>query len=257
MLKNVFANSFALTSRLSHLPSAAARAGQGLRAHPGPKGSSPWPWPGHHTLCPLGPCWHLCPQLSFVLAGNEKGEEVGSEALQGCTACQPSVSPSGCVPALHPGNLAIRPCRSCPSCPACGSVSRQGFPPRHPGVWDPPLPRGWEGRAPRAPLGCRAPPEGVPPPTCLCSGFSLTFSPSSAQWIYFYLHRLLLICPRYYPSLPPASSPPLSQLPALVPGLMERTGRDGGLTASPRPFSPRAAPEGRRRSPPPSRRKSC
>lgn len=93
-LKNVFANSFALTSRLSHLPSAAARAGQGLRAHPGPEGSSPWPWPGHQRLCPLGPCWHLCPQLSFVLAGNEKGEEVGSEALQGCTACQPSLSPS-------------------------------------------------------------------------------------------------------------------------------------------------------------------
>lgn len=45
-LKNVFANSFALTSWLSHLPSLAAPAGQGFREHPVPEGSSPWLVPG-------------------------------------------------------------------------------------------------------------------------------------------------------------------------------------------------------------------
>lgn len=60
-LKNVFANSFALTSRFSHLPSPAAPAGQGLREHPAPEGSSPWLVPGlprafsPPSLAPLSP----------------------------------------------------------------------------------------------------------------------------------------------------------------------------------------------------------
>lgn len=98
-LKNVFANSFALTSRLSHLLSPAAPAGQGLRAHPAPRGSSPRLLPELPQPRPLGPrC--LWPQLSFVLTGNEKQEEgVGSEALQGSPGCQRSL---GCVPACIP-----------------------------------------------------------------------------------------------------------------------------------------------------------
>lgn len=154
-LKNVFANSFALTSRLSHLPSPAAPTGQGLRAHPVPEGSSPCLWPGHHTPCPLGPWWYLCPQLSFVLAGNEKREEVGSKALQGSTACQHSL---GMRARLHPGNLAIEPCRSCPSARVLGLRKRQqaGISPQA----SPWRPRAWGPGTPLCPEGGRAgPPE--------------------------------------------------------------------------------------------------
>lgn len=150
-LKNVFTNSFALTSRLCHLPSAAAPAGQGPREHPAPQGSS-------RGCCAPSPCrpWYLCSQLSFVLAGNEKQGGVGSKALQGSAGCQHSL---GMRARLHPSNLATEPCRSCPSThvQASGSGSGQVFPPRElpaapsAGCWVPLLPWGSLRAGPPAP----------------------------------------------------------------------------------------------------------
>lgn len=75
-LKNVFANSFALTSRLSHLLSPAAPAGHG--AHPARAGAH---LARRRGCCMLSPhCGqHLRPQLSFVLTAwlQPRGERFG------------------------------------------------------------------------------------------------------------------------------------------------------------------------------------
>lgn len=144
--------------------------------------------------------------------------------IQGSSGiCRLPVLPrDACPPASRQfGNCSLQVLSIRPHVWAGGSGSRQEFPPGisseapSAGSRVLPLPWSWEDGHP-APCWHAGPLRRAPPPqTCLCSGFSLTFSPSSAQWIYFYLHRLLLICPCYYPSLqlplPLPSSLPLSQ----------------------------------------------
>lgn len=256
----MFANSFALTSRLSHLLSPAAPAGHG--AHPARAGAHLARRRGCYMLSPH--CGqHLRPQLSFVLTGKEKQEEVGSWAGWS-SAGQCSLRTHAC---LHPVNLALccprhRPYRSCPS--ALHALGRrmwelEGISPRASPPWLgkalwTPLPWGacpGSAGVPVCPTGCAGPSGGAPPPACLCSGLSLTFSPSSALWIYFYLYRALLICPCYH--LSPSTAPCPCPRAAGDVGPCLGTG-NGVQAASPRPFSPMGRPsdslpllEGRRR----------
>lgn len=101
-----------------------------------------------------------------------------------------------------------------------------------------PLPRGMRpaARGPRTATGTHSTFQGGLPPALLRSGLSLTFSPSSALCIYFYLYRALLICPCYHRSLLLLLSP--SAAPCLRHGVRGQSGGGwGGAGSAPGTFS--------------------
>lgn len=163
MLKNVSANSFALTSRLSCLPSAAGPVGQGLREHPVLGSSSPALLP-----CTVHP-WHLWAQLSFLLAGNESKRGLDPRLFRDLPAAS---APSGCVPACIPAIWQLLPAGPVhpPACLGWRKWEQAGISPRHLlrgpecRVQGPPSALELGGWSPCTLLACRAPPEGPPPP---------------------------------------------------------------------------------------------
>lgn len=158
----------------------------------GPWGSSR-PGPGLPRASSLR-CRCLCFQLSSVLTANEKQEDVGCCAPRG--SARTVLAVAAC---LHP---AVRSLSTGPTGP---SVCPTHFP-RGPS-WERPRRALCPGRCapqrgvPGTPTGTHSTFPGGLPPALLCSELSLTFSPSSALWIYFYLYRALLICPCYHRSL--------------------------------------------------------
>lgn len=226
-----------LCSDFPALPLAVTGSSRRARGASRPGGRSPCPAPGLlHAFSPLRPA----PPSPAQLRAHWKGKARGGWLLGSLELCRTVLPADACLPpscqfgSLLPAAPALPVLSICPARfgPADVGAGRY-FPPRH-------LLRGWEkpcgapgpgghARAVRgslsAPLGVQGPLRGAPPPACLCSGLSLTFSPSSALWIYFYLCRALLICPCYHLSLSPSTPP---RLPALVPELLGKSGHIWG-----------------------------